>query len=73
MLAYELAEPTRAVSSSPELLATLLERGWYTFPTFTRREVALMGSSRWVKALRFVLCLLGALAFLLYIVPIKAY
>ncbi len=32
-----------------------------------------MGSSRWVKALRFVLCLLGALAFLLYIVPIKAY
>jgi len=31
-----------------------------------------MGSSRWAKALRFVLCLLGVLAFLLYIAPIKA-
>ena len=32
-----------------------------------------VGKERWIKLLRFALCLLGALAFLLYIVPIKAY
>lgn len=31
-----------------------------------------VGKERWIKLLRFVLCVLGALAFLLYIVPIKA-
>ena len=31
-----------------------------------------MGSSPWAKALGFGLCLLGTLAFLLYIAPIKA-
>ena len=50
------------------------ERGWYTFLlVYDEGRWRVMGSSRRAKALRFVLCLLGALAFLLYIVPIKAY
>ena len=68
VVAYELEIPTRAVSSSP----FSKERGWYTFPTFTRREVALMGKERGMKVLRFVLCLLLAALLLAYIAPVKA-
>lgn len=40
---------------------------------FIRREVALMGSSRWAKVLRFVLVLAAVAMLLAYIAPIKAY